>query len=89
MITIEKGTIKATNKRSFMFEMPYSEVIAAGGTLVATAFTFSRLFFKKINSIEQQFVIGFEKVNHKLNKIDKNLAVNTAFIDQILKQKER
>lgn len=71
-----------------MVDIPYSELIAAGSSLVATSVTFSRIFFKRVKVIEDKFVCGFEKLNDKLNRIDKNLAVNTAFIDQILK-KER
>jgi hypothetical protein len=66
-----------------------SEVMTACASIFATTATLTGLFFKRIQQSENKLHDAIDDVNEKLNRIDKNLAVNTAFIEQLLKQKER
>lgn len=72
-----------------MVDIAGTEFITACGSIIATSVTLTGMFYKKIQSIENKFHFSFDEMSKKLNRIDKNLAVNTAFIDQLLKQKER
>lgn len=72
-----------------MLDIACPEVITACGSIIATSATLTGMFYKRIQGSENRFQLAFDSMNEKLNKIDKNLAVNTAFIDQLLKQKER
>jgi hypothetical protein len=70
-----------------MLEMAGVEVMAACGSIVATSATLTGMFFKRIQKSENKFQLAIDTLSTKLNRIDKNLAVNTAFIDQLLKKK--
>jgi hypothetical protein len=64
-----------------------ADLMAACGSIVATSATLTGMFYKRIQSSENKFHSALEELNKKLNRIDKNLAVNTAFIDQILNKR--
>ena len=68
-----------------MIEVPIDNLIACGGSIVATTFTFSKMFFTRLNRIEKNFGDAIEKLNENLNALDKNLAVNSAIIDRYMK----
>jgi hypothetical protein len=72
-----------------MLDVAGAEIITACGSIIATSATLTGMFYKRIQSSENKFHKAFDEMNKKLNRIDINLAVNTAFIDQLLKQKER
>ena len=60
------------------------QLIASTSTIIATGFTISKIFFKRIDTIETTFVESIRKINENLGRVDKSLAVNTALVDQIL-----
>lgn len=69
-----------------MSEASLYQVITGIGTIVATGFTFSKIFFRRVDTIEKVFKESIDKLNDNLSRIDKNLAVNTALIDQVIKK---
>jgi len=62
------------------------QLIPICGTIAITGFTLTKIFFKRIDTIENTFVESIRKINENLNRVDKSLAVNTALVDQILKK---
>lgn len=62
------------------------QLVASCSTIVVTGFTISKIFFRRIDTIEHTFVESIRKINENLNRVDKSLAVNTALVDQILKR---
>lgn len=66
-------------------EIPFKELFTCIGSIVATSFTFSKMFFSRLNKLENSFRESIEKLNDQLQAMDKNLAVNSAIIDQYLK----
>jgi hypothetical protein len=72
-----------------MIDVIGTEVLAACGSIIATSATLTGMFYKRIQHSETKFHGALDDMNKKLNRIDKNLAVNTAFIEQMLRQKER
>lgn len=62
------------------------QLVASCSTIVVTGLTISKIFFRRIDTIEHTFVESIRKINENLNRVDKSLAVNTALVDQILKK---
>ena len=67
-----------------MSEAILYQAMSAIGTVVATGYTFSRIFFNRVETLESNFLEMGRKVNEKLAEVDKSLAVNSTLIDQIL-----
>lgn len=61
-------------------------VISTAGTALATGVTLSKLFFSRISELEKAWVSFSDKVNRKLNDLDKNLAINMTIIEQLKEQ---
>lgn len=78
-----------------MSENSIYQLVTAFGSIVATGITLSKIFFRRVETMEKTFSnrvdsLGgnIEKIQENLSRIDKSLAVNTAFIDQILHRGE-
>jgi hypothetical protein len=67
-------------------DIPLSEVISAGGGIIATSFGASRLFFAKMARIENKFASAIDKLTTTVVELDKRLAVNSCIIDQFMEQ---
>lgn len=72
-----------------MYDVSTYQVIGSLCTLVVTGITFSKIFFKRVDTLEATFKSSVTSINDNLIRVDKNLAVNTALIDQILKKGSR
>lgn len=67
-----------------MINITFQELFTIGGSILTGISVVSGFFFKKCAAIMSKI----ESMDLKLADIDKNLAVNTAFINEFLK-KER
>lgn len=67
-----------------MIDMTFQEFFTVGGSIITGICAVSGFFLKRFTMVMSKI----ESINGKLADIDKNLAVNTAFINEILK-KER
>lgn len=79
------GNIYALKKGKPMNDTIY-QLIASCSTIIVTGMTISKVFFKRIDTIETTFVESIRKINENLTRMDKSLAVNTVLVDQILKR---
>jgi len=55
-------------------------------TIVITGLSISKIFFKRVDTIETTFVASIRRINENIIRLEKSIAVNTALIDQILKR---
>lgn len=67
-----------------MIDFTFQEIATISGSIITGIGAVSGFFFKRFTLVMSRI----ESINAKLADIDKNLAVNTAFINEILK-KER
>jgi hypothetical protein len=67
-------------------DIPLSEVISAGGGIIATSFGASRLFFSRLAKIEDKFASAIDKLTTTVSELDKRLAVNSCIIDKFMEQ---
>jgi hypothetical protein len=67
-----------------MIDITFHELVTICGSALAGIGAVSGFFFKCFQNVMKKI----ESINFKLADIDKNLAVNTAFINELLK-KER
>lgn len=65
-------------------EVPLSEVISAGGAIVATSFGASKLFFARLAKVEDRFSVAIERLSTTVQELDKRLAVNSCIINNFL-----
>jgi len=66
-------------------DITIKEIMTCVGSIIATSFTFSKMFFSRLNKLENSFGESIEKLNDQLQNMDKNLAVNSAIIEQFMK----
>lgn len=67
-------------------EIPLSEVLSAGGGIIATSIGASKLFFSKLAKVEDRFALAIEKLTTTVTELDKRLAVNSCIIDKFMQE---
>lgn len=67
-----------------MVDIPLSEVISAGGGIIAASIGASKLFFARLVKIEDRFSAALEKLTTTVTELDKRLAVNSCIIDKFM-----
>lgn len=62
------------------------QFIGTISTIVITGLSISKIFFKRVDTIETTFVASIRRINESIINLEKGIAINTALIDQILKR---
>lgn len=65
---------------------PIFQFMGTVSTIVITGLSISKIFFKRVDTIETTFVASIRRINENIIRLEKSIAVNTALIDQILKR---
>jgi len=65
---------------------PIFQFIGTASTIILTGISISKIFFKRVDTIETTFVASIRRINENIIRLEKSIAVNTALIDQILKR---
>lgn len=50
-------------------------VTMAVSSIIATGFTFSHLFFRRVDKLEATFVESIRRINETVNRLDKSIVV--------------
>jgi hypothetical protein len=67
-------------------EIPLSDVISAGGAVIATSVAFSKMFFSRITVLEASLTQSIQHLTETVTELDKRLAVNSCIIDRFMEE---